>query len=511
MIIAYTIFYLTIISYFVCLFKVFEKAGKEPSWAGFVPVYNLLVWLRVIHKPWWWLLILIVPGVNFVLLGAMHVELVRAFGMRTWKDYLMAIFLPFLALGLIAFKSDIKYIGLPDYKKEKKSRGREWAEAIVFAVIAATIIRTFTIEAFTIPTPSMEKSLLVGDYLFVSKLSYGPRLPMTPLTFPFTHHTIPVINTKSYVEWQKLPYYRLPGFGGVERFDATVFNFPEGDTVVVNAQESSYYQLERQFGREKLMKERFITPQGGVAETGGITVRPLDKKENYIKRTIGLPGDEIEVIDRKVHINGERIRRPDGVQFVYDVYTKSPLSVEVLQEKYDIYITESERQFYAVNRFYRMPLTDKEKEIMEGMSSIDSIKIELKRPQADLHIFPNHPDYSWTEDNFGPLWIPAEGETIELTEENLPLYRRAIDVYEDNDLEVRDGQIYINGEVANSYTFKQDYYFMMGDNRHNSADSRFWGFVPFDHIVGKAVFIWFSTDPETGIRFDRLFSLVGDE
>lgn len=511
MIIAYTIFYLTILSYFICLFKVFEKAGKEPTWAGFVPVYNLLVWLRVIHKPWWWILILIVPGVNFVLLAAMHVELVRAFGMRTWKDYLMAIFLPFLALGLIAFKSDIKYTGLPDYKKVKKSRGREWAEAIVFAVIAATIIRTFTIEAFTIPTPSMEKSLLVGDYLFVSKLSYGPRLPMTPLTFPFTHHTIPVINTKSYVEWQKLPYYRLPGFGDVERFDATVFNFPEGDTVVVNAQESSYYQLERQFGRENLMKKRFITPQGGVAETGGITVRPLDKKENYIKRTIGLPGDEIEVIDRKVHINGERIRRPEGVQFVYDVYTKSPLSVEVLQEKYDIYITESERQFYAVNRFYRMPLTDKEKEIMEGMSSIDSIKIELKRPQADLHIFPNHPDYSWTEDNFGPLWIPAEGETIDLTEKNLPLYRRAIDVYEDNDLEVREGSIYINGEVANSYTFKQDYYFMMGDNRHNSADSRFWGFVPFDHVVGKAVFIWFSTDPETGIRFDRLFSLVGDE
>jgi signal peptidase I len=511
MIVAYSIFWLTILSYFVCLWKIFQKAEKTPSWAGFVPIYNLYVWIRLIEKPWWWMLILIVPGVNFVLLGAMHVELVRAFGMRSMKFYLLAIFLPFVPIAMIAFKDEYKYIGLPDYKKEKKSKGREWTEAIVFAVIAATIIRTFTIEAFTIPTPSMEKSLLVGDYLFVSKLSYGPRLPMTPLTFPFTHHTIPVVNVKSYVEWQKLPYMRLPGFGDVERYDATVFNFPEGDTVVVNAQESSYYHLERQFGRENLMKERFITGNGRMAETGGITVRPLDKKENYIKRTLGLPGEEISVVDRRVHINGEAIRRPEGVQFVYNVYTKSPLSVEVLQEKYDIYITEEERRAYATNRYYRLPLTDGEKEIFEQMSSVDSVTIELKRPQADLHIFPNHPDYSWTEDNFGPLWIPKAGESIELTLENLPLYQRAIDVYEDNELTVKDGQVFINGEKTSSYTFKQDYYFLMGDNRHNSADSRFWGFVPFDHIVGKAVFIWFSTDPETGIRWSRLFSLVGDE
>lgn len=511
MIIAYGIFCLTILSYFVCLWKIFKKADHEPSWAGFIPVYNLFVWLKVIDKPWWWLLILIVPGVNFVLLGAMHVELVRAFGMRKMKDYLMAIFLPFVALGMIAFKEDIKYVGLPDFKNEKKGKSREWAEAIVFAVIAATIIRTFTIEAFTIPTPSMEKSLLVGDYLFVSKLSYGPRLPMTPLTFPFTHHTIPVINKKSYVEWQKLPYLRLPGFGDVERYDATVFNFPEGDTVVLNFQESSYYSLLRQAGRENIMSGQLKTMDGRTFETGGLTVRPLDKKENYIKRTIGLPGDEISVVNRRVHIDGEQIRRPKGVQFVYEVYAKSPLSVEVLQEKYDIYITDAERQFYAANRFYRIPLTDWEKEIVEGMSSIDSVTIEMKRPQADLHIFPNHPDYSWTEDNFGPLWIPKAGETIDLSMDNLPLYRRAIDVYEHNDLAVKDGSIYINGEVTTSYTFKQDYYFLMGDNRHNSADSRFWGFVPFDHIVGKAVFIWFSKDPETGIRWSRLFSLVGHE
>jgi signal peptidase I len=507
MIIAQSIFYLTILSYFACFWKIFEKAGK-PSWAGFVPVYNLLILLKVIKKPWWWILILIVPGVNFLLLIVMHIELVRSFGMRSLPHYLLAIFLPFIPIGMMAYKEDMKYVGLPNYKEEKKGIAREWGEAIVFAIIAATIIRTFFIEAFTIPTPSMEKSLLVGDYLFVSKASYGARLPMTPIAFPLTHHTIPVLNIKSYVEWQKLPYLRLPGLGEVERYDATVFNFPEGDTVVVNLQEQSYYQLARQVGRENLHKERFILPNGRTFTTGGLTVRPIDKKENYIKRTIGLPGETIEVIDRQVHINGEEIENPEGMQFTYKVYTKSQLSTEVLKNKYDISISETEKEFYRMAGYYQLPLTFEEKEAFESMSSIDSITIELKRPQADLHIFPNHPDYSWTEDNFGPLWIPKEGETVDLSLENLPLYRRAIEVYEKNDLRVESGEIIINGSPASSYTFKQDYYFMMGDNRHNSADSRFWGFVPYDHVVGKAVFVWFSKEDGGGVRWKRLFSLV---
>ena len=507
MIIAVTIFYLTILSYFACFWKIFEKAGK-PSWAGFIPIYNIWILLKVINKPWWWILLLIVPGINFLMLIVMHYELARAFGQRSLVQYVIAIFLPFVTIALLAFKPEFVYTGLPDYKNEKKSRSREWAEAIIFAIIAATIIRTFFIEAFTIPTPSMEESLLVGDYLFVSKASYGARLPMTPIAFPLTHHTIPVLNIKSYVEWQKLPYLRLPGFSQVERYDATVFNFPEGDTVVVNIPEQSYYQLERQLGRENLMKDRFILPDGRVANTGGITVRPIDKKENYIKRTIGLPGETIEVINRQVSIDGSPIENPEGMQYTYNVYTKSALSSEVLHEKYGILLTDDQKEYYRYQGYYALPLTVKEKEIFDGMSSVDSVTIELKRPQADLHIFPNHPNYSWTEDNFGPLWIPKAGETIDLTIENLPLYIRAIDVYENNDLEVKSGEIYINGQKTNQYTFKQDYYFMMGDNRHNSADSRFWGFVPYDHVVGKAVFIWFSKEAGGDIRWSRLFSLV---
>lgn len=508
MIIAQIIFYLTVISWFACLWKIFEKAGQAPRWAGFIPVYNFLVWLRLMRKPWWWILILIVPGVNFLLLMVMHVELARSFGLRSTKDYVLAIFLPFVTLGMIAFKDDIKFTGLPDYKKEKKGMAREWAEAIIFAVIAATIIRTFFIEAFTIPTPSMEESLLVGDYLFVSKATYGARLPMTPISFPLTHHTIPILNIKSYVEWQKLPYLRLPGWGEVERYDATVFNFPEGDTVVVNFPEQSYYQLARQFGRENLMKDRFVLPNGRIANTGGIITRPIDKEENYIKRTIGMPGDSLQVIDRQVYIDGKAIENPEGMQYNYNVYTKSALSAEVLHEKYGFQLRQHEREFYRYNGYYELPLTEKELELFKGMSSVDSVTYELKRPQADMHIFPHDPRYSWSEDNFGPLWIPAEGATITLTPENLPLYRRVIDVYEHNDLEIKGDDIYINGNKTDTYTFKQNYYFMMGDNRHNSADSRFWGFVPYDHIVGKAVFIWFSKEKEGGIRWNRIFSFV---
>jgi signal peptidase I len=505
MIIAYSIFVLTMLSYFACLWKIFEKAG-QPKVAGFIPVYNLFVWLRLMRKPWWWLLLLIVPGVNFIMLTVMHIELVRAFGQRSLPQYALATFVPFAALGMLAFKDEIKYTGLPDYKQEKKSTSREWGEAIVFAIVAATIIRTFFIEAFTIPTPSMEKSLLVGDYLFVSKMSYGPRLPMTPIAVPLTHHTVPVLNIKSYLEWQKLPYLRLPGFGDVERFDATVFNFPEGDTVVVNMQEQSYYQLARLVGRKNLHKDRFMLPNGQMFSTGGLTVRPIDKKENYIKRTIGLSNETIEVRNRKVFINGEAIENPEGVQHNYEVYTKSALSSEVLKEKYGIDISEQQKEMYRRQGFYDLSLTDSEVEVLQGMSTIDSVYIEPKRPASDFHIYPNAEGYSWTEDDFGPLWIPGKGATVDLNTENLPLYRRVIDVYEENELEVIDGGIYINGELATQYTFKQNYYFMMGDNRHNSADSRFWGFVPKDHVVGKAVFVWFSKEAEGGIRWNRLFT-----
>ncbi len=509
MIVAHLIFYLTVLSYFVCLWKIFEKTNL-PKWAGFVPVVNLFYLIKLIEKPWWWILLMIVPGVNFLMLIVIHVELARSFGKRKTTDYLLAIFLPFVTIGQLAFKADEKHVGLPDYKTEKKTKSREWTEAIIFAVVAATIIRTFFIEAFTIPTPSMEKSLLVGDYLFVSKVSYGARLPMTPISFPLTHHTIPVINAKSYVEWQKLPYKRLPGLGDVERFDATVFNYPEGDTVIVNVQDVSYYQYVREYGWKNIHNENFKVRSSDrrMVRTGGLTVRPIDKRENYIKRTIGLPGESISIKGTQVYIDGEAIENPENYQFYYFVYAKSPLSEQVLDERYGVKLTEQDKRDFVKHKTYVLPLTPAQYDAFNNMSSVDSVVIYKKRPQGDYHIFPNHPSYSWTEDDFGPLWIPKAGETIDLTLENLPLYERAIDVYEDNDLEVKGNDIYINGELATSYTFKQDYYFMMGDNRHNSADSRFWGFVPYDHIVGKAVFIWFSKEYGGSIRWDRLFSLV---
>ncbi|MBI1288321.1 MAG: signal peptidase I [Flavobacteriales bacterium] len=367
------------------------------------------------------------------------------------------------------------------WKKEKpaKKKGfvREWADAIVFAVIAATIIRLFLIEAYTIPTSSMEKSLLIGDFLFVSKVSYGPRTPITPLAFPFAHHTIPVINTKAYLEWIKLPYYRLPGFGKIKNNDVVVFNYP---------------------------MESF---------------RPVDKRENYIKRCVGIPGDELEVRESVLYINGEEAFRPEKMQTSYAVKTNGTGFNQLVLRKYDI--TEGGR--VSNNGDFTLTMTNEAKDHIAELNNVQSVQpiIAEKGTYAE-YIFPNsdpelrstaHKKFFWNVDNFGPINIPKKGETVELTIDNLPIYERIIGFYEGNDLKIEETTIYINGKEADSYTFKMDYYFMMGDNRHNSADSRFWGFVPEDHIVGKAVFIWLSIDQAATklsekIRWNRLFRLI---
>jgi len=515
--IAILIFYLTILAYFGSFWKLFPKAGFKP-WEGIVPGYNVYIWLKVIKKPWWWLLLLIVPGVNFLMLIVMNVELGRSYGKRSFTDDLLMIFFPFAMVPMLAYKEEFKYTGPVDFKKEKKRWAREWVDAIVFAVVAATIIRVFFIEAFTIPTPSMEKSMLVGDYLFVSKVSYGARSPMTPIAFPFAHHTMPVLNTKSYVEWQKLPYFRLPGIGNVERFDATVFNYPEGDTVVLNFQNQSYYQLLRDHGRSNVWNENykiptFINGQRGYVPMGKIEVRPIDKRENYIKRCIGLPGETIEVVDLEVRIDGKAIDKPEKLQYRYDVFTTGSLNHRMLKKQYDINPEDVDEIRAA--QHYLIVMSEDVAAQVQGFANVSQVVARNQKKSDSQNnggmtrpIFPNHPDYNWTADNFGPLWIPKAGETIQLNAENIPLYERAIGHYENNEVEVRDGKIYINGAEASSYTFQQDYYFMMGDNRHNSADSRMWGFVPNDHVVGKAVFIWFSKDPYEGIRWKRIFSLV---
>ncbi len=365
-------------------------------------------------------------------------------------------------------------------KKEpakKKGFVREWVDAIVFAVIAATIIRLFFIEAYTIPTSSMEKSLLIGDFLFVSKVSYGPRIPNTPLAFPFAHHTIPGINTKAYLEWIKLPYYRLPGFSKIENNDVVVFNYP---------------------------MEGF---------------RPVDKRENYIKRCVAIPGDVLEVKEGVLHINGEKAYQPEMMQHSYAVKTNGTGFNQRVLRKLDI--TEGGRVSNAGD--FTLTMTDEARKEISELQNVVEVKPSIAEAGAYAeYIFPNSdPElkstakkkFFWNVDNFGPITIPKKGETVELTVDNLPIYERLISFYENNDLKIEETTIYINGVEATSYTFKMDYYFMMGDNRHNSADSRFWGFVPEDHIVGKAVFIWLSIDKDATkflerIRWNRLFSLI---
>ncbi|MEI7983600.1 MAG: signal peptidase I, partial [Bacteroidota bacterium] len=386
----------------------------------------------------------------------------------------------------------------------KKTAVREWVDAIIFAVIAASIIRIFLIEAYTIPTSSMEKTLLVGDYLFVSKVSFGPKVPNTPIAFPFVHHTLPLTeSTKSYLEWISLPYYRFPGLSPVKNMDVVVFNYPDGDTLSSKIQSNmSYYQLVRQFGRDAVWnnKEYF----------GDIIARPVDKRENFIKRCIGIPGDTIKIIDRTVYINGKPEHNPGNRQFKYILKTDGTPINQKNFEKLGI----TEKISTDNNGTYELTLSEVAIEKLRQYSNIVSIQpLCLPRGSWSPEIFPFDSAYPWNVDNFGPLWVPKKGVTVPINTGNINLYQRIIDVFEGNDLKIHDGKIFINGKEVQNYTFKMNYYWMMGDNRHNSADSRYWGFVPEDHIVGKAVFVWLSLDPDKSlldgkIRWNKLLRIV---
>tara|TARA_B100001142_G_C14346333_1_gene660140 strand:- start:964 stop:2250 length:1287 start_codon:yes stop_codon:yes gene_type:complete len=361
--------------------------------------------------------------------------------------------------------------------KKKKSELRSWFDAILFAVIAATILRTFLIEAYTIPTSSMEKSLLIGDFLFVSKVSYGPRVPITPIAFPLVHHTMPVFGGKSYSHSLQLPYHRMKGLNdanqssaiGVERNDCVVFNWP--------------------------------------AETLG---RPIDKKENYIKRCVGLPGDKIEIVNSSLLINNKPQLKVEGMkkQWHYNVKTKgSGLNPKILYEKFDI----TEGGYGKSKNEYMLTLTNQSKDAISNFPNVTSIEKRYKKSKVyEDYIFPQDKNFQWNEDNYGPIIIPKSGNTINLTVEKIALYKDIIERYEGNTLEIVGNDIFINKKISNSYTFKMNYYWLMGDNRHNSADSRFWGFVPEDHIVGKALFIWMSWDKNANgfnkVRWNRLFN-----
>ena len=434
-----------------------------------------------------------------------------------------------LALGYILL-ADIyltKYIPWGAWKKTNNPTLKsiyDWIDDIIFALVAVYFINLFIFQNYQIPSSSLEKSLLVGDYLFVSKVSYGPRVPNTPLSFPLVQNTLPIFNCKSYLDWPSWDYKRVAGLGQIQRNDIVVFNFPAGDTVATLQQNPDYYTLVQMYGREAvhMNKQSF----------GEIIYRPVDKRENYVKRCVGLPGDSLSIRNNQVYINGKAAQNPKNMQLNYFVETETPLTETmfrnwgVSRDDYMPYgqpctVTDPETLSFlgfqpnangAYNLVYRFPMTEAMVAQVKKLPSVKKVIVEPEIIGGTMY-YPVDYDNGWTRDNYGPIWIPKRGATIELTQENLALYRRCIKNYEHNELEEKDGVVYINGEKATTYTFQYDYYWMMGDNRHNSADSRSWGFVPEDHIVGKPIMIWLSLDKDRslfdgGIRWNRLFRWV---
>lgn len=444
------------------------------------------------------------------------------------KSWLGLVVIPFIYDAYITKK--IPWTWWKESKNETVRSVMSWVDAIVFALVAVYFVNLFFFQNYVIPSSSLEKSLLVGDYLFVNKASYGARIPQTPLHMPLTQHTLPIVNAKSYLKWPKWDYKRVKGLGEVQLNDIVVFNFPAGDTVAVNFPAEDIYRLSYQAGKElskpmdlasmNAEQQRMVYDhyyqQGrryineNKATFGEVISRPVDRRENYVKRCVGLPGQTLEIKDRIVYLDGVANKEPDNVEYRHWVKVLKPIPDELAHE---LGISQEDLGYYLPDaKTYNMPITEKVKQALLARKDIVA-SIEIAPGDDAGGLYPVNKLTGWTTDNYGPIWIPKKGETIQLTLDNLPFYERCIHAYEGNDLQVKNGKIYINGQETNQYTFQMDYYWMMGDNRHNSADSRFWGFVPEDHIVGKPIFIWLSLDPDRGwldgkIRWNRLFTCV---
>jgi len=406
---------------------------------------------------------------------------------------------------------------------------KEWLDALLFALVAVYLINIFFFQNYKIPTSSLEKTLLVGDHLFVSKMSYGPRMPITPLSFPLVQNTFPIINTKSYSKKPQWDYKRLAGFGDVERNDIVVFNFPAGDTVAFLRRNPAYFNITRGIGRNILddtdsaeteYQQRLRERQAGKQyieqnprEFGEIVAHPVDRRDNYVKRCVALPGDTFEIRHNQIHINGEAVEDPEKVQYTYHVITDGTQLNKRFYER--LGISNDDRYEGGMGPHYKLPLTQDMLEKIKKMPFIkDVYKDEVKPDNSRRQVFPYSRYFSWSRDNYGPLVIPEKGATVDISPRNILLYERIIVNYEGNSLNVKDNQITINGEPADEYTFGMDYYFMMGDNRHKSADSRYWGFVPEDHVVGKPILVWLSLDKDKSfplnIRWNRFFKYAGN-
>ena len=526
------IFFLVIqVIHFAGTWKLYLRANRK-AWEAAIPIYNAVILMKIINRPKWWVILLFIPVINQLMFPIVWIETARSFGFNKRKDTALVL----LTLGFYLFF--INYATNSTYKLNRSLKPRtafgEWVSSIAFAIIAATLVHTYVMQPYTIPTSSLEKTLLVGDYLFVSKFHYGARVPTTTIATPMLHDSIPTAiisekNTKSYLNKPLLPYLRIPGFQKIKRNDIVVFNWPV-DTLV-----------------------HWMDPSKGT------DFKPLDKKTNYVKRCVGIAGDTLEVRDGYVYINGKQNILPDRakLQFYNRVYSEKGLSTQKLlrytdkefERKFIINFT-SQNQFEKVMRYatnnpekikdnqfiittsdegipqwiingYRLDIkeistkirkaniTDEIAAKLRKDSEVDSV-VKVINPKGNKgnNMFPQGTNLSWNTDNYGPIYIPKKGTTVPLNMNSIPFYERIIEDYENNQLEVIGEHIFVNGKKSTSYTFKQDYYWMMGDNRQNSLDARSWGYVPFDHVVGKPVLIWFSIN-EGEIRWERLFTTVG--
>ena len=519
--------------HFLSTWKLYRAAGKN-AWEAAVPIYNAIVLMEIIHRPRWWVLLMLIPIINLIIIPVIWVETIRSFGFNSTKETALVLITGGLYTATKNYGSTLKH------EKERSLKPKtafgEWVSSILFAVVAATLVHTYIMQPYIIPTGSLEKTLLVGDFLFVSKFHYGSRVPMTTVSFPMVHDTLPILKIRSYLKKPQLPFLRLPGLQKIKRNEIVVFSWP-ADTV-----------------------RQFFVKEAGVR-------KPIDKKSNYVKRCVAIPGDTLQIIDGLVHIDGERTQLPQRarVQYIhtlshnegisarklldlgYKDFTRTYKIKGITQQSFNAIrpyilgttgtsiedfkvITSSRGLPIEIVRQLRLQVTEvlaRERQLTLTLNEAKELAIQpwvdtvVRRNQAEsipnTNFFPNALPYDWNEDNFGPLVLPKKGMQVTLTRENYPIYKKLIRDYEKNNFIREADRFYLNGQEVTQYTFKQDYYWMMGDNRHKSEDSRFWGFVPADHIVGKPVFIWFSIEgindgiKNWRIRWSRLFTTVGLE
>ena len=487
--------------HFLGTFKLYKKAGRKP-WEAAIPIYNAVVLMKIINRPWWWTILLFIPIVNLLMFPVLWVETVRSFGKHSKLDTWLAILTFGFYIYYLNYFLDVSYIN--DRSLKPRTSVGEWVSSILFGIIAATIVHTYFIQPYTIPSSSLEKTLLVGDFLLVSKINYGARIPMTTIAAPMVHDTIPGLGksylfndekekkNSSWINKFQFPYLRFPGLEKIERNDLVVFNQPADTLLDMNdfSPERNYY-------------------------------KPVDKKTNLVKRAVGVPGDTLEIKEGYIYINGNRTVLPDRAKPQYNFFINTQgqaIDQNLLNKRYGA----REGLKYPTGKFalnkdggYLLTLTDSEANLISKNPVVKDVRKLLSKPGEPQSVFPYIDTLSWNLDNYGPLYIPKKGSTVKLSKSNLPFYKRIINEYEDNHLQIIDNEIFVNGMQTDDYTFQQDYYWMMGDNRQNSLDARKWGYVPFDHVVGKPVFIWLSlNNMEEGwnkIRWDRMFTTVGGE